>query len=74
MSDKSLRPPVGTYSATAGGYVSEFQVGDHKYRIQCKNGIRTPSAPDTVTVTEDKITSSRLGDAEELSISIFQKL
>lgn len=72
MAKKSVRPPEGTYSANAGGYVSEFSVGDRKYRIKCENGIRTPSAPDTVTVTKDEIRSSRLGKATE--IEVYEKL
>lgn len=72
MAKKITRPPEGTYSATAGGYVSEFSIGDRKYRIQCESGIRTPSAPDTVTVTKDEIRSSRLGKATE--IQVFEKL
>lgn len=59
----TLHPRVGVYAAVCGGYVSRFSDGTHEFEIQCKNGIRTIRASDTVTVADDKITSERLGEA-----------
>lgn len=64
----------GSFAATAGGYVSEFSDGVHRFRAKFKNGVRGLGIRDTVLVSDGVITSSLLGDAIEVVALVEIKL
>lgn len=51
----------GSYSASASGYTSIFSIGDVKYEATFSKGVRGINIPDTITITDNNIFSSKLG-------------